>query len=56
MACRVSSLIVNEPPAGRPRKYKDGYYKAARVLRILEENLIEWRQIKREEGWVMTMQ
>ena len=50
MACRLSLLIVNEPPAGCPRKYKDGYYKAARVLRNLEENLTERRQIKREEG------
>ena len=50
MAYRVSLPGVREPRAGRPRKYEDGYCKAAKVLRILEENFIEWRQVKHEEG------
>ena len=41
MACCMYSLIVNEPRVGHPQKYKDGYYKGATVLHILEENLIE---------------
>ena len=34
MACLVSLPIVNEPPAGCPHKYKDGYYKADEILSI----------------------
>ena len=39
--------VFHKPWAGRPRKYEDGYCKAAKVL---EENFIEWQQVKREEG------
>ena len=41
---------VREPRVGRPRKYEDGYCKATKVIRILEETFIEWRQVKHEEG------
>ena len=47
---RVFIPGVREPRAGRPRKYEDGYYKAAKVLRILKENFIEWQHVKHEEG------
>ena len=43
-------MCLREPRAGRPQKYEDGYCKAAKVLRILEENFIEWQQVKHEEG------
>ena len=49
MAYHVSLLGVCEPRVGRPRNY-DGYCKAAKVLHILEENFIEWWQVKDEEG------
>lgn len=50
MAYRVSVPGVREPRVGRPRKYKDGYCKATKVIRILEETFIEWRQVKHEEA------
>ena len=50
MAYRVSVPGVREPRVGRPRKYEDGYCKAMKVIRILEETFIEWRQVKHEEG------
>lgn len=50
MAYRVSVPGVREPRVGRPRKYKDGYCKATKVIRILEETFVEWRQVKHEEG------
>ena len=40
MAYHVSLLGVCEPRVGRPQK----------VLHILEENFIEWWQVKDEEG------
>ena len=47
---RVFISGVREPQADCPRKYEDGYCKAAKVLRILEENFIEWQQVKHKEG------
>ena len=34
--------------AGRPCKYKDGYCKAVKVIRVLEDTFQEWRKLKSE--------
>ena len=50
MAYHVSLPGACEPRAGCPRKYEDCYSKAAKILRVLEENFIEWWQVKHKEG------
>ena len=50
MAYRVLSGS-RQTRVGRPRKHEVGYCRAAKVIRLLEENFTEWRQIKHEEGF-----
>ena len=35
-----------EPRLGRPCKHKDGYSNAAKVIRILENTFLQWRELK----------
>ena len=34
------------PKSGWPRKYKGGYYNVVKVIRVLEETFLQWRQLK----------
>ena len=36
--------------SGRPWKYKDGYCNVVKVIRILEETFLQWRQLKSEKN------
>ena len=36
--------------SGRSRKYKDGYCNVVKVIRVLEETFVQWRQLKSEKN------
>ena len=38
------------PRFGRPRKHKDGYCNAVKVIRVLQETFLQWRKLKAEKN------